>query len=206
MAGKNRFGNSCFRAWISENGGQGNIVMGLLLQKKTWKPLGTGWSINNRTILNCSHFFRQAIFFQSVFTQGKYTHWQIITATLVRHGIICYSGLVSHCFTLQLGGSANSILWRGRHFWKIARVNAHWIFASYYLHYRIRLEQKEALSIAISKPGALLGLGALLDRQFQYSPFFTRCHGRRPAGRASLQNHSFFLSKCLDPSGHEVLG
>ena len=24
----------------------------------------------------------------------------------------------------NLGGSANSVLWRGRHFWKIARVNA----------------------------------------------------------------------------------
>ena len=70
---------------------------------------------------------------------------------------------------------------------------------------KVQLEQKEALAIAISKPGALLGLGALLDRQFQYSPFFIRCHGRRPAGRASLQNHSF-LSKCLDPSGREVLG
>ena len=89
-----------------------------------------GWSINNRMILNYSHFFRKAIFFQSVFTQGKYTHWQIITAALVRHGIICYSGFVSHCFTLQLGGSANSVLWRGRHFWKIVRVNAHWFFAS----------------------------------------------------------------------------
>ena len=60
----------------------------------------------------------------------EYTHWQIITATLVRHGIICYSGLVSFCFTLQFGGSANSILCRGCHFWKIARVNAHLIFAS----------------------------------------------------------------------------
>ena len=78
----------------------------------------TGWSINNRTNLNCSHFLDRRYFFQSVFTQGEYTHWQIITATLVRHDIICYSGLVSHCFTLQLGGSANSVLWRGRHFWK----------------------------------------------------------------------------------------
>ena len=54
---------------------------------------------------------------------------------------------------------------------------------------QVRLAQKESLSIAISKPGALLGLGALLDRQFQYSSFFIRCHGRRPAGRASLQKH-----------------
>ena len=37
---------------------------------------------------------------------------------------------MSHCFTLQLNGSTNSVLWRGRHFWKIVRVNAHWIFAS----------------------------------------------------------------------------
>ena len=29
----------------------------------------------------------------------------------------------------NVGGSANSVLCRGRHFWKIARVNAHWIFA-----------------------------------------------------------------------------
>ena len=28
------------------------------------------------------------------------------------------------------GFSANSVLRRGRHFWKIARVKAHWIFAS----------------------------------------------------------------------------
>ena len=35
---------------------------------------------------------------------------------------------------------------------------------------QVRLAQKESLSIAISKPGALLGLGALLDRQFRMAP------------------------------------
>ena len=67
----------------------------------------------------------------------EYTHWQIITATLVRHGIIRYSGFVPPCFTLQSGRSSKyrsvsrpSLLYRGRHFWKIARINAHWIFAS----------------------------------------------------------------------------
>ena len=48
---------------------------------------------------------------------------------------------------------------------------------------QVRLEQKEALSITISKPGALLRLGALLDRQFQYSPFsFVVTVGARPVG------------------------
>ena len=58
----------------------------------------------------------------------------------------------------NVGGPANIVLYRGRHFWKIARVNAHWIFAS-------SVWTEKTLSISISKTGALLGLGALLDRQ-----------------------------------------
>ena len=48
---------------------------------------------------------------------------------------------------------------------------------------QVRLAQKETLSIAISNPGALLGLGALLDRQFQSSPFSSVVTvGVRPVG------------------------
>ena len=59
----------------------------------------------------------------------------------------------------NVGGPANIVLYRGRHFWKIARVNAALNFCKF------GLNRKKSLSISISKTGALLGLGALLDRQ-----------------------------------------
>ena len=159
-----------------------------------------GGSINNRSILNCSHFLTRR-YFSKPFSPK----WSIHTGKLSQqtrvnswHHMLFWFGVTLFHLT-NMGGSANSVLWPRPSFlgnrWGKRSLN----------FVQVRLARKETLSIAISKPGALLGLGALLDRQFQSSPFFVRCHGRRPAGRASLQKHSF-LSKYLHPSGHEVLG
>ena len=90
----------------------------------------TGWSINNRTILNCSHFLARR-FFSNPFSPK----WSIHTGKLSQqHEFVMTSfGILVWCHFVSpynMGGSANSVLCRGRHFWQIARVNAHWICAS----------------------------------------------------------------------------
>ena len=55
---------------------------------------------------------------------------------------------------------------------------------------QVRLAQKEILSIAISKPGTLLGLGALLDRQFQIFAFFHPL-SRSASGRSGFASKAF---------------
>ena len=90
----------------------------------------TGWSINNRTILNCSHFLARR-YFSNPFSPK----WSIHTGKLPQqHEFVMTSfGILVWCHFVSpynMGGSANSVLCRGRHFWQIARVNAHCICAS----------------------------------------------------------------------------
>ena len=85
----------------------------------------TGWSINNRTILNCSHFLARR-YFSNPFSPK----WSIHTGKLPQqHEFVMTSFVIlvwCHFVSpYNMGGSANSVLCRGRHFWKIARVNAH---------------------------------------------------------------------------------
>ena len=68
---------------------------------------------------------------------------------------------------------------------------------------QVRLEQKEVLSIVTQNLVLCWGVVVCWTDSFTVFPLFSS--GRRPAGRASLQNH-VFLSEFLDPSDKEVLG
>ena len=84
----------------------------------------TGWSINNRTILNCSHFLDRR------YSSNPFSpKWSMHTGKLSQqHEFVMASFVIlvwCHFVSpYNMGGSANSVLCRGRHFWKIARVNA----------------------------------------------------------------------------------
>ena len=158
----------------------------------------TGWSINNRTILNCSHFLARR-YFSNPFSPK----WSIHTGKLSQQHEFVMASFVSLVWChfvspYNMGGSANSVLCRGRHFWEIARVNAHWICTS------LACTERSSLNRHLKTWGSAGAWGSA-GQTVSIFAFFVRCHGRRPAGRASLQKHSF-LSKYLHPSGHEVLG
>ena len=85
----------------------------------------TGWSINNRTILNCSHFLARRFFF-NLFSPKRSIHigklpqqHEFANASFV---ILFRCHFVSPC---HVDGSANDALCRGGHFCEIAGVLAH---------------------------------------------------------------------------------
>ena len=108
-------------------------------------------------------FFSQAVFFQSVFTQTEYIHWQITTAPLVSQCIICYSDLMSLCDTLPVDGSANNVICWGGHFWEIAGLHEHGIVS------QVQLEQKNSLNSLKLYPNASWSKGS---RNFERKAWF----------------------------------
>ena len=90
------------------------------------KFAATGWSINNRTILNCSHFLPKRYFFNP-FSPKRSIHagklpqqHEFANASFV---ILVRCHFVS---PYHVDGSANNnVLCRGGHFCEIARVLAH---------------------------------------------------------------------------------
>ena len=100
----------------------------------------TGWFINNRTILNCSQFLANDIFFnpfspkQSIHTGKLPQQHEIANASFV---ILFRCHFVS---PYHVDGSANNVLCRGGHFCEIAGVLAHIISS------QVQLEQENSLN------------------------------------------------------------
>ena len=85
----------------------------------------TGWSINNRTTLNCSHFLARRYFFnpfspkRSIHTGKLPQEHEFTSASFV---------ILFRCHFVSLyhvDGSANNVLCRGGHFCEVAGVLAH---------------------------------------------------------------------------------
>ena len=82
----------------------------------------TGWSINNRTILNCSHFFARRYFFnpfspkRSIHTGKLRQQHEFTNASFI---ILVRCHLVS---PYRVDGSANNVMYRGGHFCEIAGI------------------------------------------------------------------------------------
>ena len=102
--------------------------------------LHTGWSINNRTILNCSQFLAKRYFFnpfspkQSIHTGKLPQQHEFANASFV---ILFRCHFVS---PYHVDGSANNVFCRGSHFCEIAGVLAHRVSS------QVQLEQKNSLN------------------------------------------------------------
>ena len=100
----------------------------------------TGWSINNRTILNCSHFVARLYFFnpfspkRSIHTGKLPQQHEFANASFV---ILVGCHFVS---PYHVDGSANNVLCRGCHFCEIAGVLAHRISS------QVQLQQENSLN------------------------------------------------------------
>ena len=100
----------------------------------------TGWSINNGTILNCSHFLARRYFFnpfspkRSIHTGKLPQQHEFANASFV---ILVRCHFVS---PYHVDGSANNVLCRGGHFCEIAGVLAHRISS------QVQLEQENSLN------------------------------------------------------------
>ena len=100
----------------------------------------TGWSINNRTILNCSHFLARRYFSnpfspkQSIHTGKLRQQHEFTNASFI---ILVRCHFVS---PYHVDGSANNVLCRGGHFCEIAGVLAHIISS------QVQLEQENSLN------------------------------------------------------------
>ena len=85
---------------------------------------GTGWSINNRTILNCSHFLARRYYFnpfspkRSIHTGKLRQQHEFTNASFI---ILVRCHFVS---PYHVDGSANNVLCRGGHFCEIAGIIA----------------------------------------------------------------------------------
>ena len=96
----------------------------------------TGWSINNRTILNCSHFVARRYFFnpfspkRSIHTGKLPQQHEFANASFV---ILFRCHFVS---PYHVDGSANNVLCRGGHFCEMAGVIAHRISSQVQLNRR----------------------------------------------------------------------
>ena len=118
-------------------------ILKFILVMGSWEPRilkCTGWSINNRTILNCSHFLARRQFFnpfspkRSIHT-GKLPQQQwFANASFV---ILFRCHFVS---PYHVDGSANNVLCRGGLFCEIAGVLAHRISS------QVQLEQENSLN------------------------------------------------------------
>ena len=102
--------------------------------------VSTGWSINNRTILNCSHFVARRCFFnpfspkRSIYTGKLPQQHEFANVSFV---ILFRCHFVS---PYHVDGSANNVLCRGGHFCEIAGVLAHIISS------QVQLEQENSLN------------------------------------------------------------
>ena len=102
--------------------------------------LSTGWSINNRTILNCSHFIARRYFFnpfspkRSIHTGKLPQQHEFVNASFV---ILIRCHFVS---PYHVDGSANNVLCRDGHFCEMAGVPAHLISS------QVQLEQENSLN------------------------------------------------------------
>ena len=100
----------------------------------------TGWSINNRTILNCSQFLAKRYFFnpfspkQSIHSGKLPQQHEIANASFV---ILFRCHFVS---PYHVDGSANNVLCRGGHFCEIAGTLPHRISS------QVQLEQENSLN------------------------------------------------------------
>ena len=136
----------------------------------------TGWSINNRTILNCSHFLARRHFFnpfspkRSIHT-GKLPQQQwFANASFV---ILFRCHFVS---PYHVDGSANNVLCRGGLFCEIAWVLAHTILS------QVQLEQENSLNSLKRYPKTSWPEGSI---HFQRNEWFWS--EARPAGRRPWQ-------------------
>ena len=99
-----------------------------------------GWSINNRTILNCSHSITRRYFFnpfspkRSIHTGKLPQRHEFANASFV---ILIRCHFVS---PYHVDGSANNVLFRGGHFCEIAGVPSHLISS------QVQLEQENSLN------------------------------------------------------------
>ena len=134
----------------------------------------TGWSINNRTILNCSHFLARQ-YFLNPFSPKRSIHagklpqqHEFANASFV---IPVSCQFVS---PYHVDGSANIVLCWGGHFCEIAGVLAHWISS------QVQLEQENSLNSLKRYPKTSWPEGS---RHFERKEWFsseTRPVGRRP--------------------------
>ena len=119
-----------------------------------------------RTILICSHFLARRYF------SNPFSHKRSIRIGKLpqQHDFVKASFVILVCCHFgspyHVDGSVNNVLCLGGHFWKIAGLHAHGISSW------ARLESKEALSIVISKPVALLGLERSAGKTVSISTFF----------------------------------
>ena len=100
----------------------------------------TGWSINNRTILNCSHFIARQYFFTSFSPK-----WSIHTGKLPQQHEFANASFVIliRCHFVSpyhVDGSANNVPCRAGHFCEIAGVPAHLVSS------QVQLEQENSLN------------------------------------------------------------
>ena len=139
-------------------------------------PLYTGWSINNRTILNCSHFLARRYFFnpfspkRSIHTGKLRQQHEFPNASFI---ILVRCHFVS---PYHVDGSANNVLCRGGNFCEIAGIIAHWISP------QVQLEQENSLNSLKHYPKTSWPEGS---RHFERKECFWS--EARPAGRRPWQ-------------------
>ena len=140
------------------------------------KRVSTGWSINNRTILNCSHFLARRYFFnsfspkRSIHTGKLRQQHEFTNASFI---ILVRCHFVS---PYHVDGSANNVLCRGGHFCEIAGTIAQWISS------QVQLEQENSLNSLKRYPKTLWPEGS---RHFERKECFWS--EARPAGRRPWQ-------------------
>ena len=144
-----------------------------------WHPnlQPTGWSINNRTILNCSHFLARRYIFFYPFSPK----WSIHTGKLrQQHEFTNASFIILvRCHFVSpyhVDGSANNVLCRGGHFCEIAGITAQWI------SWQVQLEQENSLNSLKRYPKTPWAEGS---RHFERKECFWS--EARPAGRRPWQ-------------------
>ena len=136
----------------------------------------TGWSINNRTILNCSHFIARQYFFTPFSPK-----WSIHTGKLPQQHEFANASFVIliRCHFVSpyhVDGSANNVLCRAGHFCEIAGVPAHLVSS------QVQLEQENSLNSLKRYPKTAW---PEWPRHFEIKEWFWS--EARPAGRRPWQ-------------------